>query len=524
MQASMPLNAYYAIFAACVAVILIYRRRQRSLNLILNMRGPSNPSWLFGNMRQLMLSDNYGDWEFEWQKEYGPVYRIKGCFGQNRLVISDPLAVKHIINTPTFTHPAGFLRNAAMAFGKSVASVQGEDHRRIRGAMSIGFSAKVVRSFVPIFIDAARKTVREWELLCTPGTPSTLNVCQLLDRATLDIISEAALGIHVNTVQDPDHPLARSHTNILAAAFKRSSLTILSDYLFGFIPGFIFNQTIHLPIAAMRAVSTFRRVTEQYIKQKTEEFQSKGGDGDNDLLNVIRNGRSGTSKMTIAELTDQIRILLVAGQDPTSVVLAWSLYWLAANPEFQTKLRQEIKTTTENAGGDDLDYDGMPLLNALIKETLRFHPPVPITERIANEDSVLPLADEMVTSDGRHVSQLPVKKGQSIMVAIASYHRLEALWGTDAHHFDPSRWLEGNPCKGNALGPYGHLLSFLGGPRVCLGWRFGILEAQAILSELVGSFAFTLPENSCVRSRLSGTEGVPFDAGVKGLSLCLARI
>ncbi|KAJ7650920.1 cytochrome P450 [Roridomyces roridus] len=520
MQVS-TLNLSYAAFAVCTIAVLFYRRRH-SLNLLLSIRGPPSPSLLWGNLLQLMLPDNYGDFEFGWQKEYGSVYRIKGCLGQNRLIISDPLAIKHIINTPTFTHPPGFLRNAALAFGRSVASVQGDEHRRFRGAMSIGFSAKVVRSFAPIFTDVARKTIREWELLCTPGAPTTLNVCQLLDRATLDIISQAALGIHINTVQDPQHPLAKSHTNILAAAFKRTSLTLMADHLSGFLPSFIFRQIVHLPIASMQAVSAFRTVTERLIRTKADELGTQ--EVANDLLSTIRNGRSGNSKMTIPELTDQIRILLVAGQDPTSVILAWSLYWLAANPDFQAKLRLEIRLATENAADGQLDYDGMTLLNALVKETLRFHPAVPITERIATEDAVLPLAEAVVTSDGQRLSQLPVKKGQAIMIAIASYHRLEALWGEDAHEFNPSRWLDGNPCKGNALGPYGHLLSFLGGPRVCLGWRFGVLEAQVILSELIASFDFTLPESSCVRSRLSGTEGVPFDAGRKGLDLCLTRV
>ncbi|KAJ7825430.1 cytochrome P450 [Mycena leptocephala] len=441
MEASM-LNVYYAMFTVCAAVILVYRARQRSLDLVVSIRGPSNPSWLFGK-----------------------------SFSLPGVPLPAHVAVKHIINTPTFTHPPGFLRNAAMAFGKSVASVQGDEHRRIRGAMSAGFSVKAVRSFVPIIIDAARRTVREWELLCTPGTSSTLNVCKLLDLATLDIISQAALGIPINTVQDPHHPLARSHTNVLAAAFKRSSFTILADSLFGFIPGFIFRQTIHLPLAAMRAVSTFRRVTERLIKEKTVEFQTQGGEGQG-------NSKSGNPKMSVAELTNQIRLLLVAGQDPTSVVLAWSLYWLAATPDFQTKLRQEIQTMRENAGGEELDYDSMPLLNALLKETLRFHPPVPITERFANKDSVLPLADEIVTTDGRHISQLPVKKGQSIMIAIASYHRLEDLWGTDAHKFDPSRWLEKTPCKGNALGPYGHL--FRKSSLVIYGYRFSAVPVFAL--------------------------------------------
>jgi hypothetical protein len=70
-----------------------------------------------------------------------------------------------------------------------------------------------------------------------------------------------------------------------------------------------------------------------------------------------------------------------------------------------------------------MEYDSLPLLNAFLKETLRFYPAAPYLERVAGEDLVIPLASEITTISGERISNLPVKKGQFIAVAIASYQR-----------------------------------------------------------------------------------------------------
>jgi hypothetical protein len=100
-------------------------------------------------------------------------------------------------------------------------------------------------------------------------------------------------------------------------------------------------------------------------------------------------------------------------------------------------------------------------------------PAGPLLERYATEDCVLPLSSEILTTTGKHLHKLPIQKGQFIYVAVASYQRylhqyatnspeltlarMEALWGADADEFKPSRWLEGDPCAGQALGPYADL-------------------------------------------------------------------
>ncbi|KAJ7708357.1 cytochrome P450 [Mycena rosella] len=155
-------------------------------------------------------------------------------------------------------------------------------------------------------------------------------------------------------------------------------------------------------------------------------------------------------------------------------------------PVFQQELREEIQRTSI---GEDHDYNSMPLLTALINEVLRLYPAFPLSERVATGDCILPLSQPMKTITGVEISEIPIKKGQCVYVAIASYNRLTSIWGPDAHDFRPSRWLEKDPCNGPALGPHASLydlrphflldsiysmfprLTFFGGPAVCLGWR-----------------------------------------------------
>ncbi|KAJ7212656.1 cytochrome P450 [Mycena pura] len=506
-------------------------------NIVATIPGPPSPSWIYGtyskdriddtnyagrlgNMLQLVLAENYGEHEFQWLKRYGPLYRVRGCFGENRLVVSDPHALRHILNNPSITHPPSQSKIAHLVFGKeSVFCAEGEKHRRLRAAMSGGFSGRSVRTFLPVFVDVAKKVIHEWEMLCAPDTSTQLNVGTMMHHATLDIICEAVLGFHVNTVQNP----------------LRLGICMSSPF---------------------PAVRSFNIATEQLMGERTKGLE-RDEDKHCDLLSIMRvlgfslcssseikivGDRAAASKtgVTSSQLIRQVPVLLL-GQDTTDAVLSWAFYWVAKNPEFQHNLRQEILSSNL------ADYDSMPLLNALLKnppftlrfeqETLRLFPAAPLIERWANEDCVLPLSSEIVTSTGEHLRELPIRKGQFIFLAVEAYqrylylvlaispalilvNRLEHLWGPDADDFKPCRWLQSGPCTGQALGP----LAFLGGDRVCAGWRFALLEMQVILVELLAKFSFSLSENSVVRGHLSGIQFPVDDEGIKGLWLSVEQV
>ncbi|KAJ7045147.1 cytochrome P450 [Mycena alexandri] len=503
-----------AVLIAASTLFFVFLRVRRRPSIFATLPGPPSPSWVYGNMLQLLLAENYGDHEFQWHKRYGDLYRLKGCFGEDRLVVSDPQALKHILNDPSFTRPPSNFQMSGLIFGESSVWVtQGEDHRRLRAAMSAGFSGRGVRTLLPLFDVAAKAIVHDWETLCAPDSSTQVDVAKTMDEATFNIIRNAVLG---STLQNPENSLA---LRFPPDAFLRSKTGVVTEFATNYMPTFLLRLMFRLPSDIPRAVNRFQTATQRMMELKAQDLES-GEKDDRDLLSLIYASKTGVTSKQVAA---QIPILLLAGQESSSTTLSWCLYQLAANPSFQDELRGEIISQAHNLGEDDFEYDNMPLLNALLKETLRLLPPGPLEDRCPSEDSVLPLSSEIVTSTGERLTEVPVKKGQFIHLAVASHQRSEALWGADAHEFKPSRWLKDEPCIGQALGPYAHLLSFLGGPRVCPGWRFALLEMQVLLAEILPKFKFSLPENSVVRAQLSTTQFPANSQGVKSLLLSVER-
>jgi len=283
---------------------------------------------------------------------------------------------------------------------------------------------------------------------------------------------------------------------------------------------------IHFPIATFKVIRKVKYngygLGRQVVHEKRKAAQ-QGLETNKDVFSLLLNLSHTKQVLDEEDIVAQTVVPLIAGQDTTVNTLTFGLLELARHPEFQDKLRTEIHSAL-GVGSGNIAYDSIPLLNAFIKETLRLYPALPMEDRIALEDVVIPLSESINTSTGEHISQVPIRKGQLVNLAIGSYQRLELLWGPDAHQFDPSRWIEGKNYRGEAIGPYANLLSFFGGSRTCLGWRFAILEMQVVLCELVSKFSFALPEGDFVRAR-SFTALIPVLAtGEKGAYLQISRI
>ncbi|KAJ7249879.1 hypothetical protein C8J57DRAFT_1521493 [Mycena rebaudengoi] len=91
------------IFLLCVIRFIALRRRSP----VEEISGPHPRSWIYGSLLDLLFPPAYGDLEFGWQKQYGPVYRIKGFCGADHLIVSDPLALQHILTSSLFSRSPG---------------------------------------------------------------------------------------------------------------------------------------------------------------------------------------------------------------------------------------------------------------------------------------------------------------------------------------------------------------------------------------------------------------------------------
>jgi cytochrome P450 len=110
--------------------------------------------------------------------------------------------------------------------------------------------------------------------------------------------------------------------------------------------------------------------------------------------------------MVLSDTGAEIPTFLLAGHETTSSLLSWILFELAANPGTQARLRAECRTLSLPAGGAPLDadvlaaLDKLPLLDAVVRETLRLHAPAASTLRTAQRDDILPLSRPFVDTKG----------------------------------------------------------------------------------------------------------------------------
>ncbi|KAJ7893045.1 cytochrome P450 [Mycena leptocephala] len=426
------------------------------------------------HMLQLLLPATYGDYEFGWQKLYGPVYRLKGCFGQDRLMVSDAVALQYILNSPDFTYGATLETAVYMTFGKKslmgprvcfalpqmrqmtrLWRIADHNHKRLRAALNVGFTAAAVRNYLAVFEKTAQTLTEQLE--DTSEVPT--DMCPLLSflpSAHHLGLSRKGLGsrLHVEELSDRT-PRFQPVSSTDPRRLHQHTLT----YLVG-------RAAVHIPSQTIEVLRATKRLAEalgaQVVREKTDAAQV-GLEIDTDLYaQLVDRHRSDENALTEDEIIAQTGMILAAGQDTTTNTLAFGLWELARAPELQEKLRAEIHSIA-----------------------------IPLAERMAVRDTVIPLADPISTSTGESLSHIHVRKGQGVSLAIASYHRQESRWGEGAHEFNPFRRLNGKTTQGDALGPYATLLSFLGGPRTCLGWRFALLEMQVFICELVGKFSFT---------------------------------
>jgi cytochrome P450 len=197
----------------------------------------------------------------------------------------------------------------------------------------------------------------------------------------------------------------------------------------------------------------------------------------------------------------------------------WALYSLALIPVIQSRLREEL-LACPSATPSMETLASLPYLDAVVRETLRLHAAVPSTIRMAEKDDVIPLSEPFVDTRGvrcdsirsvgevvlhgtRSADVVPlreyrIKKGEGIFIPILSINRSTAIWGPDAHEFkyvlivlcirrarklimqfcvySPGRWFNLPESANNVPGVWGNMLTFLGGARSCIGYRFALIE------------------------------------------------
>ena len=130
----------------------------------------------------------------------------------------------------------------------------------------------------------------------------------------------------------------------------------------------------------------------------------------------------------------EVPTFLVTGHETTSTSTTWCLYAITRNPAIQRKLREELLTLdTETPTMEELN--SLPYLEKVVHETLRLHAPVTFTSRVATRDDVLPVSQPYTDRDGNVCTEIPIAKGDRILIPIIALHTSKEIWGEDALEF-----------------------------------------------------------------------------------------
>jgi cytochrome P450 len=194
------------------------------------------------------------------------------------------------------------------------------------------------------------------------------------------------------------------------------------------------------------------------------------GEDPGDVLSMLLGARDADSGEGLSdqELRDEVMTLFLAGHETTANALTWALALLSSHPEVAARLTQEVDALEGRAPSFE-DLSKLPYAMCVFKEALRLYPPAYIIGRTALTE----------TRIGRHV--LP--RGQVAFINIYAIHRRPDLF-PEPDLFRPERFLDGAEKRW----PKGAYLPFGGGPRICVGNHFALMEGQLVLARLAQRF------------------------------------
>jgi len=259
-------------------------------------------------------------------------------------------------------------------------------------------------------------------------------------------------------------------------------------------------QSIKEKIDIMEQTSEKIYRTKLAALQQGGEALDKQIGGSKDIISLLLKENltaSEEDRLPASQVVGQMTTLIFGAMDTTSSALARILYLLASNADVQEKLRHEIRTAHASSEFTYDALDKLPYMEAIIRETLRLHPPITVLHRRTTQDTVLPLGTPVRGRDGSMITEIALPRDSNLIISVLSLNRNKALWGEDAYEWKPDRWLKPLPfavTESKIPGVYSNMMTFWGGPRGCIGFKFSLLEMKVVLGVLIESFRFELSD------------------------------
>lgn len=384
-------------------------------------------------------------------REYPEIARFRfGAF--NPVVVTDPALAHEILveKTDAFLKSYGLTFFARPLLGQGLVTLERAAHKKRRRLVAPSFMPRRIAGYAD-------------EITQRAGA-STARIAQ---HASYDVAAESmrvTLEVVMKTLFDAE--LSNASATV-ADAFPRA-LQSMIESLTSPIP-----LPPPLPTPANLRLARAVRELDQIIYRVIRERRVSSAEG-KDLLGVLLASRDQDdgSALDDRELRDELMTMMLAGHETTANTLAWTLFALARAPEVRARLEVELDAlNVAQLGASHLA--SLPYTAQVIKEAMRLYPPVYMVARRTTRDV--------------EIGPYMLKRGSVVFINIVGIHRRPDIY-VGPERFDPERF---TPEREKCLPKHAYL-PFSGGPRVCIGNHFAMMEAQLILATWLRRLRFEL--------------------------------
>uniref|UniRef100_A0A182JNA9 Uncharacterized protein n=1 Tax=Anopheles atroparvus TaxID=41427 RepID=A0A182JNA9_ANOAO len=463
----------------------------------------SKPHLIFGNMREVNKSLHIGEGLQQLYDELKGMHPFGGfyIFTKPVALITDLELLRCVfVKDFEYFHDRGTYYNEKDdPLSAHLFNIEGLKWKTLRNKISPTFTSGKMKMMFPTIV-AAGQQFREF-MEQTVQDQVDFELTDVLSRYTTDVIGSCAFGIECNSIRNPD-----AKFRVMGRKIFQRSRGLVRLALMNAVPSLA--RKIGIKVIEPDVAEFFMGAVRDTIRYREENNVQR-----NDFMDILIRMRqredsiSDHDTFTLNEIAAQAFVFFLAGFETSSSLMAFTLHELAMNPEIQEQGRRCVEDALERHDGE-LTYEAsmeMHFLERILKETLRKYPPISVHFRKISKTYRVPRTDTVLDA------------GTTVMIPVLGIHR-DPDHFPDPDRFDPDRFTPEEEAKRHpyAWTPFGE------GPRICVGQRFGMMQARIGLAYLLTSFRFAPGKKSVMPLKLNIK--IPVLTPEGGLWLCLERL
>ncbi|CAF1439415.1 unnamed protein product, partial [Adineta steineri] len=410
------------------------------------------PQFLFGNMLQtgmLTRNESIANVQLELQRQFGDIYQF--LMGSARFIgVCNADDVQHIFsNRHVYDQGDVYVEKFSVLFHDALICNKGAKYKRHASLTLPLFRRGKINKNFDLIVSCTDKFMLDQWRSASEGNVHR-DIVQQCQRLLLAIFG------YIGFNYDLEAPTGNELTQALHDFLAVFSLTL-------FMPTFMSKSYLRFSSKYQKAISVIRQSLDRMIEQEQNESAESVDERKRTSLiaslvlsmqkdESVEATKSEEDKKGLShnEIVHEMLLFLVAGFETTSSALAWFIHLMSKNPRVQTKLKAELAENSFSVDG----LDSLVYLDAVIREVLRFAPPINSTIRTLTADDRLP------------TSGAQLYKGDQVSIPFYNLARDPRYWKVDPELFYPERFLENGLDKDHH--PYAWL-PFGGGHRQCIG-------------------------------------------------------